>query len=98
MMMSRRPLSSDEVARSRSLSTSSLMLVLFNVRVGDGDVRLRLVVVVVADEIFHGIVGEELPELAVELGRQRLVVRQHQHGPFELRNGVGDGERSCRNP
>src|SRR3954466_6552901 len=46
--------------------------VLLDVRVARGDVRLGLVVVVVADEILDGVVGEQIPELAVELGGERL--------------------------
>ena len=48
--------------------------VLFDVGVGAGDVGLRLVVVVVADEVLDGVLGEELLELAVELGGEGLVV------------------------
>ena len=62
------------------------------VGVGGGNVGLGLVVVVVADEVLHGVVGEELAELAVELGRQRLVVAQHQRGAPKLLYDVGYGE------
>ena len=58
--------------------------VLLDVRVRRGDVRLGLVVVVVADEVLDGVVGEELLELAVELRRQRLVVRDDQRGPLHV--------------
>ena len=43
-----------------------------------GQVRLGLVVVEVADEVLDRVVREELAELRVQLGRQRLVVGQHQ--------------------
>ena len=43
-----------------------------------GDIGFGLVVVVVGDEVFDGVVGEELLELLVELGGQRLVMGQHQ--------------------
>ena len=52
--------------------------VLLDVRVGPGEVRLGLVVVEVADEVLDGVVREELAELGVQLGGQRLVVRQDQ--------------------
>src|SRR5215210_5136383 len=42
------------------------------------DVSLGLVVVVVADEVLDGVVGEELGELAGELRRERLVVRDDE--------------------
>jgi hypothetical protein len=42
--------------------------VLGDVGVGARDVGLRLIVVVVADEVLDGVLGEELAELAVELG------------------------------
>ena len=41
-------------------------------------VGLGLVVVVVTHEILHRVLGEELAELGIQLGRQRLVVGQHQ--------------------
>ena len=65
--------------------------VLFDVGVGMGDVGLGLVVVVIADEILHGVVGEELPELLAKLGRQRLIVGQHQRGALHLLDDLGHG-------
>ncbi len=67
----------------------------------DVDVALRnvgfgLVVVVVADEIMDGVVRKELLELAVELGGQRLVVRQHQRRPLHGLDDVGHRERLAR--
>ena len=56
-----------------------------------GNVRLRLVVVVVGDEILHRILREKLPELLAELGRQGLVVGQHQGGPLDLFDDLGHG-------
>ena len=56
--------------------------VLLDVGVGGRDVGLGLVVVVVGDEVLHGVVGEELAELGVELPRQRLVGRHHQRRPI----------------
>ena len=52
--------------------------VLLDVGVGGRHVGFGLVVVVVRDEVLDRVVREELPELAVELRRQRLVVRQHE--------------------
>ena len=51
---------------------------LLDVGVGARHVGFGLVVVVVGDEVLHRVVGEEALELAVELGGQRLVGRQHQ--------------------
>ena len=65
--------------------------VLLDVRVARRDVRLGLVVVVVADEVLDGVVGEELADLAVELGRERLVRREHQRRP-PSRDDVADRE------
>ena len=53
-------------------------------------VGLGLVVVVIGDEIFHGIVREELPQLIAELGRQRLVVGQNQCRPAGASDHIGD--------
>ena len=65
---------------------------LLDVGVGGGDVRFRLVVVVVADEVLHRVFGEEIPELLVELGGQRLVVAQDQGGPIDPLDDLGHGE------
>ena len=62
--------------------------VLLDVDVLLRDVRLGLVVVVVADEVLDRVVGEELLELAVELGRERLVVREHQRRLLDLLDHV----------
>jgi hypothetical protein len=56
------------------------------------DVGFRLVVVVVADEIFDGVIREELFELAVELGGQRLVVAHDQRGPVDGLHHLRDGK------
>ena len=66
--------------------------VFLDVGVGAGDIGLRLVVVVVADEVLHGVVGEELLELGVELGGQRLVVADDQGGALHPLDDVGHGE------
>ena len=65
--------------------------VLFDEGIRVGDIRLRLVVVVVGDEIFHGVVREELPELLAQLGCQGLVVGQHQGGPLDPFDDLGHG-------
>ena len=69
---------------------------LLDVGVGARDVGFRLIVVVVADEILDGIVGEERLELAVELGRQDLVRRQHDRRPLHLGDDVRHGEGLAR--
>ena len=66
--------------------------VLLDVGVGRGDVRLGLVVVVVGDEVLDRVAGEEFAHLAVELGREGLVGREHQGRPLNGANDVGDGE------
>src|SRR3989442_880163 len=55
-------------------------------------VSLRLVVVVVRHEILDRVVGEEAPELLVQLRRQRLVVRQDQRRPFDRLDHLGHRE------
>ena len=65
--------------------------VLLDVGVARGDVGLGLVVVVVADEVLDPVLGEELPELVGQLGRQRLVGGDHQGRPLDLLDGPGDG-------
>ncbi len=66
--------------------------VLLDVGVGLRDVGLGLVVVVVGDEVLDRVARKERLELAVELGRERLVGRDHQRGAAETRHHVGEGE------
>ena len=56
--------------------------VLLDVEVLGRDVGLGLVVVVVGDEVLDRVVREELAELVAELGRQGLVVGDHQRRPL----------------
>ena len=82
-----------EQARRRAVAqTFDLVVdgtVLLDVRVRMGDIRLRLIVIIVADEILHGVVREKLLELGTQLGRQRLVVRQHQRRPLQFFDNLG---------
>ena len=57
---------------------------LLYVGIGLRDVGLRLVIVVVRDEVLHGGVREERPELLIQLGRQRLVVSEDQSRTVHL--------------
>ena len=66
--------------------------VFLDIGIGAGDVGLRLVVVVVADEVLHGVVGEELLEFGGELGGQRLVVTDDQRRPLRPGDDIGHGE------
>ena len=65
---------------------------LLDIGVGARDVGLRLVIVVVGDEILDRIVGEEAPELAVELRRQGLVGREDQRRALRRLDHLGHGE------
>ncbi len=67
--------------------------VLLYICVRRGYVCLGLVVVVVRDEIFHGVVREELAEFAVELGCQGFIVRQHHGWALHALDYLSDGER-----
>ena len=64
--------------------------VLLDVRVAPGQVRLGLVVVEVADEVLDRVVREEVPELGVQLRRERLVVGEDE------RRAVGGLDRPWR--
>jgi len=66
--------------------------ILLNVRVARRHVRLGLVVIVVADEVFDGIVREEVFELGVELRGEGLVVREDQHRAVEPGDDIGHRE------
>ena len=65
--------------------------VLFDEGVRVGDIGLRLIVVIVGHEVFHGVFREEGPELLAQLGRQGLVVGQHQGGPLDPLDDLGHG-------
>ncbi len=60
--------------------------VLLDVNIALRNVGLGLVIVVIADEIMHRVVRKKLLELAIQLGGQRLIVREHQRRPL-LRSG-----------
>ena len=70
--------------------------VLLDVRVRAREIRLGLVVVEVADEVFDRVLREELAELGVQLGGQRLVVGQHQRRPVHLGDDRSQTERLAR--
>ena len=70
--------------------------VLLDVRVRARQVRLGLVVVEVADEVLHGVLREELAELRVQLGGERLVVGQDERRAVQLRDRPGQGRRLAR--
>jgi len=57
-----------------------------------GDIGLGLVVVVVGDEVLDRVLGEELLELAVELGGQGLVVGDDQGRALDALDDIGDRE------
>jgi hypothetical protein len=69
---------------------------LLDVGVRARDVGLGLVVVVVRDEVLDGVLGEQVPELVVQLRRQRLVVCQHERRPPELSHDVRHREGLAR--
>ena len=66
--------------------------VLFDVGVAARDVSFRLVVIVVGDEVLHGVVGEELPELGGQLGGQGFVVGDDDGGALHFLDDVGHSE------
>jgi hypothetical protein len=77
----------EEVRRRRVTQSIDVVVprrVLLDVEIRLRDVRLGLVVVVVRDEVLDGVRGEELAKLIAELGRQRLVVRDHERGLPDL--------------
>lgn len=55
-----------------------------------------MVVVVVTHEVVHGIVGEELLELACELSCQRLVGCENERGHLQALDGLGHREGLAR--
>ena len=65
---------------------------LLDIGVGARDVGLGLVIVVVGDEILDRVVGEEAPELAVELRGEGLVGREDQRRALRRLDHLGHGE------
>ena len=61
-----------------------------------GDIGLGLVVVVVGHKILYRVVREKFLKLGAELGRQGLVVGQHQGGPLHRLDDLGHGEGLAR--
>ena len=82
--------------KSQALDLLVNRRILLDVSVGARNVGFRLVVIEVADEIFDGVVREELFELGVELRRERLVVRDDQRRPVEFADHIGDRESLSR--
>ena len=70
--------------------------VLLDERVRRGHVRFGLVIIIVADEIHHGVVGEELLQLACKLSGKRLVRRHDKRGALHRLDGFRHGERFAR--
>jgi hypothetical protein len=67
-----------------------------DVGVARGDVGLGLIVIVVADEVFDGVIGEELLELLIELSRERLVVGDDQRRAVHRLDHFRHRERLAR--
>ena len=65
--------------------------ILLDIGVGPRHIGLGLVVVVIGDEILHRVVGEEAPELAIELRRQRLVRGEDQRRALGRLDHLGHG-------
>ena len=89
----------EERARGRVPELVDLVVdvsVLGDVGVGARDVGLGLVVVVVADEVLDRVLREELLQLRVELGGERLVVREDERRPPGLLDDVRHRERLAR--
>ena len=67
--------------------------ILFDIGVRGRNIGLRLIVIIIGNKVFHGVIREKLLKLAVELGRQRFVVRNHQRGAvqrlYDVRHGEG---------
>ena len=68
----------------------------FDVSVARRNVSFGLVVIVIADEIFHGVVGEKRAKFVIKLRGQSFVVRQDDSGAIDLLDHLGHGERFAR--
>ena len=70
--------------------------VLFDEEIARRYVGFGLIVVVVRNEVFDGVVREELAHFAVKLRGERLVGRHHDGGHPQARNDVGHGKGLAR--
>ena len=70
--------------------------VLFDEEIARRYVGFGLIVVVVRNEVFDGVVREELAHFAVKLRGERLVGRHHDGGHPQARNDVGHGKSLAR--
>ena len=89
----------DEGAGGREPQSVDLLVdrgILLNIDVALRNVGLGLVVVVVADEVVDGVVREEVTKLGIQLGSERLVVREHERGPAHAGDHVGHREGLAR--
>ena len=66
--------------------------VFFDIGIGGRHISFRLVIIVIGNEVFHGIVREELAHFAVQLCGQGLVRRQDQRRALNFLDQVGDGK------
>ena len=66
--------------------------VFFDIGIASGYIGLGLIIIVKADEIFHGVIGEEFFEFTAELRRQCFIMDHHQRGAVHLRDDIGHGE------
>ncbi|OPZ71921.1 MAG: hypothetical protein BWY82_01565 [Verrucomicrobia bacterium ADurb.Bin474] len=70
----------DQGAARRNPQSLNLLIdrrILFNEGIRLRNISLRLIVVVVAHKVFNRVVREKCLELRVQLGRKRLIVRNH---------------------
>ena len=70
--------------------------VLLDIGVGGRNVGFGLVIVVIADEVFHRTVREKGPQLAAQLGGERLVMSEYERGPVRARYDVCHSEGLAR--
>ena len=92
-------LTGQQTSRGRQSEAFDLLVnggIFFDVGVSPGDVGLGLVVVEVTHEVLHGVIRKKGLQLAVQLGRQRLVVTHHQSGNPEFLDDVGHREGLAR--
>ena len=89
----------EQRARRRVAHAVDLLVdrgILLDIGVGARDIGFGLVVVVIRHEIFDRVVGKEIPELAIELRRQRLVGRENQRRALGRLDHLRHGESLAR--
>ncbi len=66
--------------------------ILGNVGIGGGHISFRLIIIIIGDKIFHCVLRKKFFKLPIQLGRQGLVMGDHQGRLIQLLDHIGHGK------